>query len=101
MEVFKANNIQSLEGGKLVLNFLWGVHSNMLNNSFFLLLFLLGDPDGFLRVCMEIDLAVETFGSLETLLQAGPDELDDPSFKLLTSAVMETIRFTGLHAGVH
>ena len=100
MEVFEANNIQSLEGAKLVLNFLWGVHSNTLSNSFFLLSFLLGDPDGFARVRAEIDSAVEKFGSLEALLQADPDEVDDPSFKLLTSAVMETMRITGLHSGV-
>ena len=100
MEVFKDNNIQSLEGAQLVLNFLWGVHSNVMSNSFFSLSFLLGDPDGFARVRAEIDLAVEKFGSLDALLQADPDELDDPSFKLLTSAIMETMRFTGLHAGV-
>jgi hypothetical protein len=80
MEVFKDNNIQSLEGAQLVLNFLWGVHSNTLNNSFFSLSFLLGDPDGFTRVRTEIDSAVEKFGRLEALLQADPDELDDPSY---------------------
>ncbi|KAF8134336.1 cytochrome P450, partial [Boletus edulis] len=100
MQAFKDNNIQSLEGAQLVLNFLWGVHSNTMSNSFFSLSFLLGDPNGFARVRAEIDSAVKTIGSLEALLQAGPDELDDPSFKLLTSAVMETMRLTGLHAGI-
>ncbi|KAI9571561.1 cytochrome P450 [Boletus coccyginus] len=100
MQAFKDNNIQSLVGAQLVLNFLWGVHSNTMSNSFWLLSFLLCDHDGFARVRAEIDLAVEKFGSLEALLRANPDSLDDPSFRLLTSAVMETMRLTGLHAGV-
>ncbi|KAH0828125.1 cytochrome P450 [Lanmaoa asiatica] len=100
MKVFRDNDIQSLEGAQLVLNFLWGVHSNTLSNSFFLVSFLLGDPDAFARVRAEIDSAVKRFGSLEVLLEAGPGGLDDPSFKLLTSALMETMRFTSLHAGV-
>ncbi|KAG6375634.1 cytochrome P450 [Boletus reticuloceps] len=100
MQTFKDNNIQSLEGAQLVLIFLWALHSNMLGNSFFSLSFLLGDPNGFARVRAEIDSAVENFGSLEALLQAGPDELDDPSFKLLTSAIMETMRLTHLHIGI-
>lgn len=100
MQAFEDNNIQSLVGAQLVLNFLWGVHSNTLSNSFFLLSFLLGDPVAFARVRLEIDAAVEKFGSLEALLQADPDALDDPSFQLLTSAIMETMRLTGLHAGI-
>ena len=100
MKAFKDNNIQSLEGAQLVLNFLWGVHSNTLSNSFFALSFLLCDPDGFVRVRTEVDSAVEKVGSLEALLQADPDDLDDPSFSLLTSAIMETMRLTGLHAGI-
>ena len=100
METFKDNNIQSWEGAQLVLNFLWGVHNNTLSNSLFLLSFLLGDPSALARVRAEIDSAVEKFGSLETLLEAGPDQLDDPSFQLLTSAIMETLRFTVLHAGI-
>ncbi|KAG8214196.1 cytochrome P450 [Butyriboletus roseoflavus] len=100
MQAFKDNGIQSLEGAQLVLNFLWGVHSNTLSNSFFLVSFLLGNPDAFARVRAEIDLAVEMFGSFEALLEAGPSELDDPSFKLLTSAIMETMRLTNLHAGI-
>jgi len=105
MQAFKENNIQSLVGAQLVgaqlvLNFLWGVHSNTMSNSFWLLSFLLCDRDGFERVRAEIDSAVEKFGSLETLLKADPDSLDDPSFKRLTSAIMETMRLSGLHAGV-
>ena len=100
MQAFKENDIQSLVGAQLVLNFLWGVHSNTMSNSFWLLSFLLCDRDGFERVHAEIDSAVEKFGSLEALLKADPDSLDDPSFKLLTSAIMETMRLSGLHAGV-
>ena len=79
MKAFKDNNIQSLEGAQLVLNFLWGVHSNMLSNSFFLASFLLNNPNAFAQVCAEIDSAVEKCGSLEALLEANPGELDDPS----------------------
>ncbi|KAF8131632.1 cytochrome P450 [Boletus edulis] len=100
MQVFKDNNLQSLEGARLALAFLWTLHTNTMSNSFFSLSFLLGDPNGFARVRAEIDSAVEKFGSLEALLRASPDELDDPSFKLLTSAIMETTRFTILHTGV-
>ncbi|KAF8554768.1 cytochrome P450 [Imleria badia] len=100
MQAFKDNNIQSWEGAQLVLNFLWGVHSNTMNNAFFALSFLRGNPAGLARVRTEIDSAVQRFGSLEALLQADPEELDDPAFKFLTSAIMETMRLTGLHAGV-
>lgn len=100
MKVFKENNIQSLEGAQLVLNFLWGVHSNTMSNAFFALSFLLVNRDDLVQVRAEIDSAVEKFGNLEALLQADPDNLDDPSFRLLTSAIMETMRLTGLHAGV-
>ncbi|KAF8433485.1 cytochrome P450 [Boletus edulis BED1] len=99
-QIFKDNNLQSLEGARLALAFLWALHTNTLGNSFFLLSFLLGDPNGFARVRAEIDSAVEKFGSLEALLQASPDKLDDPSFKLLTSAIMETMRLTVLHIGI-
>lgn len=100
MKAFRDNNIQSLEGAQLVLNFLWGVHNNTLSNSLFLLSFLLCDPNAFARVRTEIDSAVKKSSSLEILLEAGPDGLDDPSFKLLTSAIMETMRLTGLHIGI-
>ena len=99
-KAFKDNNIQSLEGAQLVLNFLWGVHTNTLSNSLFLLSFLLCDPSALARIRAEVDLAVEKFGSLETLLGAGPDDLDDSSFQLLTSAIMETMRLTALHIGI-
>lgn len=97
MKIFKDNNIRSSGGAKLILNFMWVLHSNTMNNAFFSLSSLLVDPNGFARVRAEIDLAVKKFGSLEELLQVGPTELDDPSFKLLTSAIMETLRFTSLH----
>ena len=35
---------------------------------------------------------------LVALLKASPNGLDDPAFKLLTSAIMEIMRFTSLHA---
>ena len=98
MKVFKDNNLQNLAGAKLVLHFMWGARSNTLNNAFFSLSFLLAGPDGLARVRAEIDAAVDTFGGLEALLKASPSELDDPAFKLLTSAIMETMRFTSLHA---
>ncbi|KAG6375640.1 cytochrome P450 [Boletus reticuloceps] len=100
MHIFKDNNFQSLEGAQFVLIFLWTIHSNTMVNSFFSLSFLLGDPIGFARVRTEIDSAVQNFGSLEALLQAGPDGLDDPSFKLLTSAIMETMRLTVLQTAM-
>ncbi|KIJ18467.1 hypothetical protein PAXINDRAFT_167068, partial [Paxillus involutus ATCC 200175] len=104
METFKTNDIQGLDGSRLVLTFLWGLHSNTMNTSFWLLAFLLADPDALARVRAEIDTAVEgregKFTGLEMLLASDPDELDDPCFAILTSAIMETMRLTALHAAV-
>ncbi|KAF8434527.1 hypothetical protein L210DRAFT_3506582 [Boletus edulis BED1] len=79
---FKDNDIQPLEGIKLVLNVLRGFHCNMWSKFFWLSL-LLGDPGGFVRVRMEIDSAVENPSSWEAILQASPSGLDDPSSELL------------------
>ncbi|KAF8840855.1 cytochrome P450 [Paxillus ammoniavirescens] len=104
MEVFKANDIQVSDGSRLVLTFLWGLHSNTMSTSFWLLAYLLNDPDALARVRAEIDTAVDgkggKFTDLETLLASDPDELDDPCFAILTSAIMETMRLTALHAAV-
>ncbi|KAF9232675.1 cytochrome P450 [Melanogaster broomeanus] len=101
MEAFRANDIQVLDGARLVLTFMWGVHSNTMSTSFWLVASLLADPDALARVRAEIDSAVEgKFTNLETLLGADPDELDDQCFALLTSAIMETMRLTALHAAV-
>ncbi|KAF9235447.1 cytochrome P450, partial [Melanogaster broomeanus] len=98
VEIFKAHNTQNLDGARTALTFMWGVHGNSMNNSFWMVVFLLADPDAFARVRAEIDSAVEEkFGSLEVLLGADPDELDEPYFALLTSAIMETMRLTALH----
>ncbi|KAF9227066.1 cytochrome P450 [Gyrodon lividus] len=101
MEVFKSNDIQLMDGARLVLTFMWGLHSNTMSTSFWLFSFLLADPEAFARVRAEIDAAIKgKFASLETLIGADPDELDDPCFALLTSAIMETMRLTALHAAV-
>ncbi|KIK78467.1 hypothetical protein PAXRUDRAFT_834543 [Paxillus rubicundulus Ve08.2h10] len=104
MEAFKANDIQVLDGSRLVLTFLWGLHSNTMSTSFWLFAFLLADTDALEQVRAEIDKAVEgkegKFTDLDMLLAADPDELDDPCFVTLTSAIMETMRLTALHAAV-
>jgi cytochrome P450 len=101
MEIFKANDIQNLGGAGMALSFMWGVHGNSMNTSFWLVVFLLADPEAFARVRAEIDSAVDgKFVNLEALLEAGPDKLDDPCFALLTSAIMETMRLTTLHAAI-
>ncbi|KAF9231617.1 cytochrome P450 [Melanogaster broomeanus] len=97
-EICKGNNVQGLDGARMALTFMWGAHGNLLNVSFWMVAFLLADSDAFARVRAEIDSAVEgKFGSLETLLAADPDELDEPYFALLTSSIMETMRLTVLH----
>ncbi|KAF9232674.1 cytochrome P450 [Melanogaster broomeanus] len=98
MEIFKANNIQNLDGARMALTFMWSVHSNPMNIAFWMVIFLLADQDAFARVRAEIDSAVEgKFANLKALLEADPDELDEPCFALLTSSIMETMRLTAIN----
>ncbi|KAF9240647.1 cytochrome P450 [Melanogaster broomeanus] len=101
MEALKENDIPVLDGARIALSFIWGMHSNTLNTSFWLVAFLLADPKALARVRAEIDSAIEgKFTNMETLLGADPDELDNQCFALLTSAIMETMRLTAPHAAV-
>ncbi|KAG9309311.1 cytochrome P450 [Chiua virens] len=99
-KTLKDNGIQPFEGAQLILPLFRGIHGNTSTNSLFLLSFLLGNPNAFAQVRTEIDSAVNKFGSLKALLEAGADKLDDSSFQLLTSAIMETLRITALYGGV-
>ncbi|KIJ60053.1 hypothetical protein HYDPIDRAFT_170464 [Hydnomerulius pinastri MD-312] len=99
MEIFEANDVCTPDAARLVLTFMWGLHSNTMSTSFWLFVHLLADPEALKRVRAEVDNAFDAEGyTLDSLLDADPDELDSHHFVLLTSAIMETMRLTALHA---
>ncbi|KAI5991892.1 cytochrome P450 [Pisolithus albus] len=78
------------------------LHTNLFNNVFWLLAWLMADPPSFTTLRDDIDRAVRAeFGNLQTFIaEASPRRLDSPAFALLNSAILETTRLTTVQNGL-
>ncbi|KAG6333294.1 hypothetical protein ID866_5796 [Astraeus odoratus] len=81
-----------------LLAFKWATYTNTFGVVFWLFAHFLDDPAMLAAVRAEIDEAIDKeFGDFQTfLVDASPKSLERPCFRLLTSAIMETMRLGGL-----
>ena len=102
VKTFQKYNLTSKEGAPLILALEIAAHMNLFNVVFWLITWLLADPSALAAVRDEIDKAVrEEFGSFHGfLVNANPENLQSPSFDLLHSAILETVRLSSLLIGV-
>lgn len=80
----------------ILLGFMWGMHSNTINTTHWLFLYLLSDQPSFLRIRDEIDSKMGTMfgGDIRTFLASSASTLRSGDFPLLDSAIKETLRLT-------
>lgn len=78
------------------------LHISIFNVAFWLLTWLLADPAALTAVRDEIDKAIrEEFGSIQAfLVEATPENVESPSFALLHSAILETLRVSAMTTGM-
>ncbi|KAI6099019.1 cytochrome P450 [Pisolithus sp. B1] len=100
--LFKEYDIPVKVAAPSVLLIMSSLHQNTVNVIFWLFAWLLADPTAFAAVRSEIDKAIrEDFGNFQTFIaEANPEKLDSPSFALLNSAILETMRLTSVQTGV-
>ncbi|KAI6122369.1 cytochrome P450 [Pisolithus croceorrhizus] len=100
--LFKEHNIPIEVTVSSILSLMSSLHQNTFNVVFWLFSWLLEDPTALASVRSEIDKVIrEDFGNLQTfIVEANPDEVDSPSFALLNSAVLETMRLASVQTGV-
>ncbi|KAI6099018.1 cytochrome P450 [Pisolithus sp. B1] len=100
--LFKEHNIPIEVAASSILSLMSSLHQNTFNVAFWLFAWLLADPTALATVRSEIEKAVrEDFGNLQTFIaDANPDKVDSPSFALLNSAVLETMRLTSVQTGL-
>ncbi|KAI6169063.1 cytochrome P450 [Pisolithus thermaeus] len=100
--LFKEHNIPIEVAASSILSFMSSLHQNTFNVVFWLFTWLLADSTALAAVRSEIEKAVrEDFGNLQTFIaEANPDKVDSPSFALLNSAVLETMRLTSVQTGL-
>ncbi|KAI6014700.1 cytochrome P450, partial [Pisolithus marmoratus] len=100
--LFREHDIPIEVAAPSILLVMSSLHQNTVNVIFWLFAWLLADPSAFSAVRSEIDKAVrEDFGNFQSFLaEASPEKLDTPSFALLNSAVLETMRLTSVQTGV-
>ncbi|KAI6110766.1 cytochrome P450 [Pisolithus croceorrhizus] len=100
--LFKEHNIPITAAASSILMLMSSLHQNTFNVVFWLFAWLLADPAALAAVRSEIEKAIrEGFGSFQTFIaEANPDKLDSPSFALLNSAVLETMRLASVHSGL-
>ena len=102
VDVFQRHNLTNKEGASLLLAFMLVVYINTFDAVFWLITRLLTDPPALAAVSDEINRTVrEEFGGLQGFLaNASPENLQSPSFALLHSAVLETLRLSTLLTGL-
>lgn len=100
--LFREHDIPIEVAAPSVLLIMSSLHQNTVNVIFWLFAWLLADPSALSAVRSEIDKAIrEDFGNFQTFIaEANPDKLDSPSFALLNSAILETMRLTSVQTGV-
>ncbi|KAI6111605.1 cytochrome P450 [Pisolithus croceorrhizus] len=100
--LFKEHNIPTMAAASSILMLMSLLHQNKFNVTFWLFAWLLADPTALAAVRSEIEKAIrEGFGNFQTFIaEANPDKLDSPSFALLNSAVLETMRLATVHGGL-
>lgn len=75
--------------------FVWGLHATLIRSAFWMMTYLLNDPDAIGRLRAEINKAiVEGFLDINALLKDPVGLLDGPQFTLLDSTVNETLRLS-------
>ncbi|KAL4067111.1 cytochrome P450 [Scleroderma yunnanense] len=102
VHVFREHNLPIVEGSApMILAFQLTLHINTFNVIFWLITWLLADPTALSAVRDEIDKAVqEEFGGIQGFAaRATPENLDSPSFTLLHSAILETLRLCSVLLG--
>ncbi|KAI6122370.1 cytochrome P450 [Pisolithus croceorrhizus] len=100
--LFKEDDIPIEVAASSILSFMSLLHQNTVNVIFWLFAWLLEDPTALASVRNEIDKVIrEDFGNLQTfIVEANPEKLDSPSFVLLNSAILETMRLASVQTGV-
>ncbi|KAI6044061.1 cytochrome P450 [Pisolithus marmoratus] len=100
--LFREHNIPIKVAAPSILVTMSSFHQNAANVVFWLFAWLLENPSAFAAVRSEIDKAVrEDFGNFQSFIaEASPEKLDTPSFTLLNSAVLETMRLTSVQTGM-
>ncbi|KAI6022564.1 cytochrome P450 [Pisolithus marmoratus] len=100
--LFREHDIPIKVAAPSILLIMSSLHQNTVNVVFWLFAWLLADPSALSAVRSEIDRAVRgDFGNFQTFLaEASPETLDTPSFALLNSAVLETMRLTSVQTGI-
>ncbi|KAG6330989.1 hypothetical protein ID866_8101 [Astraeus odoratus] len=101
-KLIQDNNISLDEAADHMLAFQWGMQSNTTGTLPWLFMFLLSHPAAMSAVREEIDKAIKNdFGDLQTFLaKVNPKVLERPSFKLLTSALLEAMRLIAVFAAL-
>ncbi|KAG6327014.1 hypothetical protein ID866_12075 [Astraeus odoratus] len=101
--LLRDNGICLGEAACHLLTFQWEMHSNTTGTLPWLFMFLLSHPAAFSAVQDEVDKAIkDDFGDLQTFLaNVNPKVLERPSFKLLTSALLEAMRLIAVFAALH
>ncbi|KAL4067112.1 cytochrome P450 [Scleroderma yunnanense] len=101
IQVFREFNLPITGSAPMILAFQLGLHMNTFNVIFWLMTWLLADPLALSSLRIEIDKAVrEEFGGIrEFAARATPENLDSPSFTLLHSVIMETLRLCSVLMG--
>ncbi|KAL4067110.1 cytochrome P450 [Scleroderma yunnanense] len=102
IKVFQEPGFPRSGAVSLILAFLVALHISMFNVVFWLMTWLLADPAALSAVRDEIDKAVlQEFGSVQAFLaEVTPESLEPPSFALLHSAILETLRLSAMTTGL-
>lgn len=88
--------LPSSDEAGVLLSFMWGLHSNTINTTYWLFAYLLSDRASFKRIRDEIDSNMNTMfgGDINTFLASPPPDLGSVHFPLMDSAIKETLRLT-------
>ncbi|KAI6003340.1 cytochrome P450 [Pisolithus marmoratus] len=100
--LFREHDIPIEVAAPSILLTMSSLQQNATNVVFWLFTWLLADPSALAAVRNEIDKAVrEVFGDFQSFIaEVTPEKLDTPSFALLNSAILETMRLTSVQTGM-
>lgn len=94
--LIRGANLPLSDEAGVLLSFMWGMHSNTINTTHWLFIYLLSDKPSFLRIRDEIDSTMGTKygGDINNFLSSSSSTLRSGDFPLLDSAIKETLRLT-------
>lgn len=94
-----ASNLNQQELSGLLLDLMWGLISNTIRTTFWLLVYLVQDPAQYKQLRLIIDKVTSSY-AFEDMISADPKTFDGPDFHLLDSAILETIRLMVLSSSI-